>query len=291
MQYFEHLEDALHGIIIFFMGFFINKVYDRWFNLFSGPFGAIWGAINGCSFYGNQYLRGPKKSKILLQNLRWGLLSHALLFKDASGEAGVDDLLARQLCTPAEAAILTDLEERSPGASRAKIPWAWVAESFTRADEEGRLHNGAYSLPLIHQRCTAATGGIGAIRGSLGQKLPLPYVHLLTIMAKFNMGLMAITRGMAVAAHVKYGLLSNSAHLDRVSASLFLVIDIARMTFLPLVYQGSFELHSLMWNPFNRKSLENPVRFPEKFYHWKILGESAALMSTPTTDVYPGVEA
>ena len=23
MQYFEHLEDALHGIIIFFMGFFM----------------------------------------------------------------------------------------------------------------------------------------------------------------------------------------------------------------------------------------------------------------------------
>ena len=32
-------------------------------------------------------------------------------------------------------------------------------------------------------------------------------------------------------------------------ACLMLAVDIARMAFLPLVYQGCFELHSLMWNP------------------------------------------
>ena len=129
----------------------------------------------------------------MLQNLRWGLLSHALLFKDGSGEVAVDDLIERKLCTQAEAAIIMDLEQRSPGASRAKIPWAWIAESFSRADEEGRLHEGETTLPLIHQKCTAATGGIGAIGGTLGQKMPLPYVHLLTIMAKFNVGSTKIT--------------------------------------------------------------------------------------------------
>lgn len=133
------------------------------------------------------------KSRIMLQNLRWGLLSHALLFKDGSGEVAVDDLIERKLCTQAEAAIIMDLEQRSPGASRAKIPWAWIAESFSRADEEGRLHEGETTLPLIHQKCTAATGGIGAIGGTLGQKMPLPYVHLLTIMAKFNVGSTKIT--------------------------------------------------------------------------------------------------
>ena len=99
---------------------------------------------------------------------------------------------------------------------------------------------------------------------------------------------MAVTRGMAVAAHIKYGVLGKD--VSNLHGVLFLVIDVARMVFLPLVYQGSFELHTLMWNPFNKKYPRNPVRFPEKFYHWKILGESAALMSTPI-DRYPGVEA
>ena len=72
MSYFEHLEDALHALITFLLGLFLSTVYNRWAALFSGPYGTLWGAINGISFYGNQYISGPNKSKILLQNLRWG---------------------------------------------------------------------------------------------------------------------------------------------------------------------------------------------------------------------------
>ena len=31
------------------------------------------------------------------------------------------------------------------------------------------------------------------------------------------------------------------------------------------------------------------MRFPEKFYHYCILGESVGLMATPT-DMYPGID-
>ncbi len=33
-----------------------------------------------------------------------------------------------------------------------------------------------------------------------------------------------------------------------------------------------------MANPFDRAQTENPCRFPEAFYHWKILGESASML-------------
>ena len=289
MSYFEHLEDALHALITFLLGLFLSTVYGRWSGLFAGPYGALWGSINGISFYGNQYLKGPNKSKILLQNLRWGLLSHALVFKDGSGAAGsgLTDLLTRKLCTPEEAALMEKIEQRCPGASRAKIPWSWISESFTRAHEQGYLEDGEMTLTVLHAKCTDATGGIGAIMGQLGQKLPLPYVHLLTIMAKFNMALMAVTRGMAIASHVKYGLMSNA--ISNLHGILFLVVDMSRLIFLPLVYQGCFELHSLMWNPFDRRKPNNPVAFPELFYHWKILGESAALMATHKHE-FPGVQ-
>ena len=54
----------------------------------------------------------------------------------------------------------------------------------------------AEAVAVIQSKCAAASGGIGSLNGHLGQKLPLPYVHLLTIMAKFNITLMAVTRGM-----------------------------------------------------------------------------------------------
>ena len=132
----------------------------------------------------------------------------------------------------------------------------------------------------------AATGGIGAIGGTLGQKLPFPYVHLLTFMAKFNMIIMSITRGISVASHIKYGLLSGDPSLSkaevttkRFHAVFFLIIDLLRMLFLPLVYQGCFELNIMMFNPFDRSKKSNPVAFPELFYHMKILSEAVGLMT------------
>ena len=234
-----------------------------------------------------RFLRKLTLTLILTPTLTLGLLSHALVFKDGSRDAGMTDLIDRKLCTTEEAELISKLEARCPGASRAKIPWAWISESFTRADEQGFLHNGAMTLPVVHGKCTEATGGIGAIMGALAQKLPLPYVHLLTTMAKFNMALMSVTRGMAIASHVKFGILSDA--FSTLHGILFVVIDLSRLIFLPLVYQGCFELHTLMWNPFDRKHIDNPVAFPERFYHWKILGESAALMSTPKYE-FPGLQ-
>ena len=119
----EHLEDAMHAVITFFMGLFISNVYGRWYDMFMGPYGALWGGITSMAVYGNWYLGGPNKSKILLTHLRWGLLSHALLFKDGSNEAGMDDLVARQLATPEEAVLINDMISKCPGTCRAKIPW------------------------------------------------------------------------------------------------------------------------------------------------------------------------
>ncbi len=62
----EHLEDAMHAVITFFMGLFISNVYGRWYETFMGPYGALWGAITSMAAYGNWYLDGPNKSKVLL---------------------------------------------------------------------------------------------------------------------------------------------------------------------------------------------------------------------------------
>ena len=126
----EHLEDAMHAVITLFMGLFISNVYGRWYDMFMGPYGAVWGAITSMAVYGNWYLGGPNKSKVLLTHLRWGLLSHALLFKDGSKEADMDDLVARRLATPEEAAMINDVVAKCPKTSRAKIPWVCVVELY-----------------------------------------------------------------------------------------------------------------------------------------------------------------
>ena len=97
---------------------------------------------------------------------------------------------------------------------------------------------------------------------------------------------MSITRGISIASHIKYGLLLVDSTLSdaeattkRFHAVFFLIIDMLRMMFLPLVYQGCFELNVMMFNPFDRKQKSNPVAFPELFYHAKILSEAIGLMA------------
>lgn len=60
-------------------------------------------------------------------------------------------------------------------------------------------------------------------------KLPIAYVQLLALMAKFNMLLMALTRGASVAMHAK-------GH-GAATRWLAIVLEFTRLFFIPILYQ------------------------------------------------------
>ena len=63
----------------------------------------------------------------------------------------------------------------------------------------------------------------------LDGKLPIAYVHLLALMAKFNMLLMALTRGASVAVHAR--------GKGGTTTWLAIVLEFTRLFFIPILYQ------------------------------------------------------
>ena len=106
-------------------------------------------------------------------------------------------LSARGLLTAGEANAL--VAASGDGEADARVPWVWMARMWS-----ARLRPTADpALPLALEQCLKGVSRVGDAKAYLDGQLPLPYVHLLTLMAKFNMLLMALTRGSAIATHLR----------------------------------------------------------------------------------------
>ena len=135
--------------------------------------------------------------------LRLGLASVALTFMQARQELELEDLMLlveRRLLTASEASLL----ERHMTKAPAQVLWAWIAHIFTVASSEDRI--GDQKLWWLHQKCTDARGCIGLTFAYLDSQLPLAYIHLLGVLVKVTLFVMAAevrkqTTGMSPCQH------------------------------------------------------------------------------------------
>ena len=289
---FESLEDAMHQMIIFLLGFFLAEVIGGWKAMLCDDEGGLTAAIDDvCLLTATHF---PEEHDLQQRVLRWGLLSHALLFSMAQGKgvADLDELVARGLLTADEQARL-----RSSNTNDARVPWAWMMSAFraravalgehataAAAPGRSRMLFPAHSLQTFHRTCLQAVGCIGNALCHIDGKLPFKYIHLLTFMAKFNMILMAMTRGAAIGVH---------CHLDTLRSHqiLNIVLEVVRLIFIPILYQACFDLYAALHNPWNVEDHD----FPEVALEKGVRNECMALMgeassSAPSTRI-PSVPA
>lgn len=193
---FEGLEDAMHSMIIFLLGLFLAEVIGGWKSMLVDDEGGLTGAIDEvCLLTATHF---PGDVELQARVLRWGLLSHALLFANAQGRGAddaLDELFRRDLVTLAERKSL--LEARSVDA---RLPWAWMMRTFSdraalpsppsspNSTSTGTpLSFPQNSLQTLHQSCLKGVGCIGNALCHVDGKLPFKYVHLLTF-SKFAPG-------------------------------------------------------------------------------------------------------
>ena len=259
---FEGLEDALHGMIIFLLGLFLSEVVSRWWGLYFDCVGGLADAVDGASVLAASLLddgaapeETPSAEPAKATVARWGALSYALLFEGARGSAArecVSNLSARGLLTTGEANAL--IAASGDGEADARVPWVWMARMWS-----ARLRPTADpALPLALEQCLKGVSRVGDAKAYLDGQLPLPYVHLLTLMAKFNMLLMALTRGSAIATHLRAH--SAAGVADRLIEA---ALDVTRLFFVPVLYQGCFDLHAMLANPLGHDVIDLPERETE----------------------------
>ena len=248
----EGLEDALHAMIIFLLGLFLSEVVSRWWALNFDCLGGLADAIDGTALLGASLLPGDATSQARL--VRWGRLSYSLLFDQAQGvpaAEGARHAVAKGLATPEEATALAAAVAASGADSSTAIdarqPWVWCARLWAEKELDGP------AAALVQSQCLKGVGKVGDALCLVDTKLPLPYVHLLTAMAKFQMVFMAFTRGASIAGH-----LLEDGQLGSVSGIMESALDVIRLVIVPVLYQGCFDMHTIMVNPFGRDAIDIP---------------------------------
>lgn len=257
----EGLEDALHALIIFLLGLFLSEVVSRWWALNFDCLGGLADAVDGTALLAASLLPNDTAAQATL--VRWGRLSFSLLFEQAQGIPAVEGArraVAKGLATPDEAAALVAAVAASGSYSiasspvDARQPWVWCARLWAA---QGTLEGPAAAL--AQAQCLKGVGKVGDALCLVDTKLPLPYVHLLTAMAKFQMVFMALTRGAAIAGH-----LAADGHLGSVSGIMESALDVIRLVIVPVLYQGCFDMHTIMANPFGCDTIDIPQEEAEQ---------------------------
>lgn len=213
----------------FLIGLCVSATLARWWTLRDNCIGGLWGCTDDLCLHSGSIFSGlkPESRKHDLEFkarlLRLGLASFALLFMQARAELDaphsrvtvedasddnnevnggsmahgaspkdMEELVKRGLLTGSEARLLSNHH------SEPQVIWCWINQMFHTAAEEGRL--GDHQLWYLSSRCAEARGTIGRTFAYLDTQLPMAYVHLLALMVKVALLMMAFSTGLSIAA-------------------------------------------------------------------------------------------
>ena len=251
------VSETLQELVAFVLGFFLTKTVDIWWDLRLKYLQQLFNVIdNMCMRMAIYFPQDTEEDALARETvLRYGLLSLALLFKDArevdawtvgeQADLGVNDLsdlISEGLLTEDEASRLNDRGV----AARSQLVWVWISSLFTKWCLDGRLPDPFGNQNMMLEYSERARNQIGFILAQLNMQFPLEYEHLVTIMAKILMLTMAFETGMlwgAVWLHDANGTEYTTTLLTAISKSIMLTI-------MPVLYQGILDIKETITNPF-----------------------------------------
>ena len=108
------LAEFLSSSLIFILALYVSTAAGRWWDMRKVCLGGLWGAIDDLCLWSAAWFATGSAADLAAQRLvrRYGLLSHALLFKQARGDVDLTDLTACGLLLPAEHECLAELPSK-----------------------------------------------------------------------------------------------------------------------------------------------------------------------------------
>lgn len=219
--------------------------------------GALWGAVDDLAVWSacffNSGTLADHSARALV--LRYGLLSHALLYKQARGEEEqLDDLVVAGLLLQHEAAAL------QPLASKPAVVWAWLATFWTRAlaGELGTtpIAHAQNLAPMIMGKCMQGRGAVGTTLTYIDSQQPFPYVHLLAILTDLALCVNSATTGLQ-AGHQFADKLTTRTELP-----LLAFAAVVRIASFVCIFNGLLSISVHLENPLG----DDPADLPALAY-------------------------
>ena len=158
----DEMQELFHffnGLLAFLLALYVSRSVNRWWEMRMHSIGSLWDAISKLSMWGAAWWPNGSHENTAARALvlRYGLLAHSLLFKEARGElrqaqsaaeAGLSDLVDHRLLRSSEAVALAPLP------CKGAVVCSWLTRFWTLAlgvrppaDEPPNASQGSASPP------------------------------------------------------------------------------------------------------------------------------------------------
>ena len=186
---------------------------------------------------------------------RYGVLAHALLFKQCRGEADdLSDLTRAGLLEAHEA----DALRAAP--VKAMVVWVWMGRFWQAQIDAGRVPVPESNARLIFDKIALGRDAGGAARTYTACQLPFAYVHVLAAVSRMA----GLSNSLATGAALPP---ASDGGIALLSDPIALAASVARLALYPLFFEGLLNIAGSLENPFeamHRRATARKTPLPRK---------------------------
>jgi len=240
----DKLSGYMNLFVSFMMSLFLRKTIERWWDIREQCIGSLMKSILNLCQLASVYLhKRDTEMKFLI--LRYGLLSHALMYKYAQNtDDDLHDILDLNLITTHEMLLLKDEPRKT------QMVWVWIMQIFKKLlweDEKIPFH----LSKNIHDECFRGKEAIRKTFCYLETQFPLPYVHLLALGVHMFHIVLSVVSGINLSFAINYG------NRDEV------VFNIIKIIIFGVIFQGTLSIARKLQNPLG----DHDIDFNRLAYH------------------------
>jgi predicted membrane chloride channel (bestrophin family) len=251
----------LSSLVSFFLGFFINQTFSRWWQIRSYV-GTVTGkasnVINLLRIYMPDDDKEAEGFRVLAR--RYCMLALMLSKKTFNNDKNFQDLIDQELLLPEEAEIITPLNLTM----RYSIIFLWLSILLRNAALSGKMMEATTVLRILNDNVTEMRGACGGIGSHLSQQISFNYVHILTVIVKLHILLVTIYSA---------GIISLGRYTYSYSTIIFGILLAIVNQF---IYDGLLMIHAELVNPLG----DDPNDFPIE-QMTASMGTTLAALSNP----------
>eukprot|EP00051_Salpingoeca_urceolata_P013853 m.175253 g.175253 ORF g.175253 m.175253 type:complete len:461 (+) comp17916_c1_seq5:250-1632(+) len=241
-SHLNYASSTINTLVIFLLGFATSVVNQRWWDMRMAV-GAIQRNVATFTVLCTTYLRGGEEQrKIRDQLIRYANLSHSLGYRMASRRTqNLGDLVQRGLV-----ADDAELDALNTCPQPVMLVSSWISALLVDAVANNLMLLPEHGLPLCQRYVLDMATNTRIVLDYLESQLPFPYVHLMTVLVKSALLVLAADAGQRIGFSYATG------EYGWIAAEAFIIL------LINFLYQGLLHLQGVLENPF----LNHAAHFP-----------------------------